>query len=277
MEHVHLVRLFGQEAVDHDGFRLSDAVGSRLGLKSWGEMRWTAAYANAFGGVSYNEQSHGYLSKRYTERPFTMPRNRQQHCLHRQSCSVVKWLHCRWVIINLMVAIICSPLPAISFREKALAFSPARKCPCVPFNSMNCDKRASSFVNRWAAYDHLPFGKPTQPLCQRHQFIVKKDKKNNIRDARIRRQLRVHLQVIVRVPIRIVNDDGIGGRKVQPKPPSSGGQQHHKALELGPVEAFDGGCSHVGPRVAVQSLVLVPRPLPVHAAFEEILRFVLNN
>lgn len=60
-----------------------------------------------------------------------------------------------------------------------------------------------------------------------------------------------HLQVIVGVPVGVVDDDRVRGCEIQTEAAGPCGQQHDEALKLRSVEPFHGRSSHVRARVPI--------------------------
>lgn len=68
----------------------------------------------------------------------------------------------------------------------------------------------------------------------------------------------LHLQVVLRVPVRVEDDAGVGRRQVNAQAARSGAQQEDEALRVGFAEAVDGGLPQVPSHAAVDPLVQVP-------------------
>ena len=78
----------------------------------------------------------------------------------------------------------------------------------------------------------------------------------------------LHLDVVVRVPVRVIDDDGVGGVEVDTETSGPGGQQEAELLGSFLVEPIDGVLSESSGDAAVDSLVLVA------LAVEEVLQEV---
>lgn len=66
-----------------------------------------------------------------------------------------------------------------------------------------------------------------------------------------------HLQVVLRVPVRVEDDAGVGGRQVDSQPSCSGAEQKYKAVRVWLAETVNGRLPQVPPHSAVDAFVRV--------------------
>lgn len=69
---------------------------------------------------------------------------------------------------------------------------------------------------------------------------------------------RADLEVVLRVPVGVEDDDSVGCGQVDPQPPRARGEQEAEVLAPRRVEVVHGLVPQVGARAAVQALELVP-------------------
>ena len=67
-----------------------------------------------------------------------------------------------------------------------------------------------------------------------------------------------YLQVVLRVPVRVEDDAGVGGGEVDAQATGPRTQQEDEAVRVGLTEAVDGRLPHVPPHAPVNALVQVP-------------------
>lgn len=70
-------------------------------------------------------------------------------------------------------------------------------------------------------------------------------------------ELCAHLQVILRVPVRVEDDAGVCSRQVDPQTSCSGAQQEHEAVRVGFAEPVDGSLPQVSSDATVDSFIRV--------------------
>ena len=68
---------------------------------------------------------------------------------------------------------------------------------------------------------------------------------------------RPYLQVVLRVPVRVEDDAGVGGGEVDAQAPGARAQQEDEAVRVGLTEAVDGRLSEVAAHPAVDPLIQV--------------------
>ena len=67
-----------------------------------------------------------------------------------------------------------------------------------------------------------------------------------------------HLNIILRVPVRVIDDDGVGGGEIDPQSSGTSAQQEDKAIAIRPGESVNGRLSQCSPHLAINPLVEIP-------------------
>lgn len=70
-------------------------------------------------------------------------------------------------------------------------------------------------------------------------------------------RLSAHLQVVLRVPVRVKDDAGICSRQVDSQTSCPGAQQKHKAVRVGFAEPVDGSLPQVSTDATVDTFVRI--------------------
>ena len=67
-----------------------------------------------------------------------------------------------------------------------------------------------------------------------------------------------HLNIILRVPVRVIDDDGVGGGEIDPQSSGTSAQQEDKAIAIRPGESVNGRLSQCSTYLAINPLVEIP-------------------
>lgn len=70
--------------------------------------------------------------------------------------------------------------------------------------------------------------------------------------------LLTHLQVVLRVPVRVKDNAGVSSGQVDPQSSCSGAQEKNKAVRVRFTEAVDGGLSQIPTHAAVDAFICIP-------------------
>lgn len=73
---------------------------------------------------------------------------------------------------------------------------------------------------------------------------------------------RLRLEVVLGVPVAVVNDDGVGGRQVDPETAGFRAQKEHEPVRIGLAKPIYSRLSQVASDPSIQSLVRIPKVRP---------------